>query len=310
MRRLIHPKSAVTGLLTFVSCMTMAASPPGPLRGRQVKSLSGVWKHRSDSSDAGVRDGWFKSIPTESENCRVPDAWVARRASPTAGIDWFWNTVTTPPVWKTAIVRIQMPLAGAETHLYVNGHLAIHSGTASGPLRLDVTSLLEFHGTNLIAIRIAGAPPTAPPAPHASWQPLLEDDPQIIVSDEACIDAVQVESRADGWVVVRVQIVNASDKSGDAQIVAEISPAEDPRRKAASAHQSVVVSPGSNRAEIMLHVKDPHRWAPESPFEYRVAVELRQNKDVLDNVIVPFVIPGSDTLRRKSTCLTASVVLE
>lgn len=266
--RLLECAIAVT--ISLAACTPeLHAEAPEPLKGRIIQSLNGPWKHKADTAGQGENAGWQRAIPSDAEEAALPAAWRMRGNA----IDWYWREVRLPKLWQTANVRLQLPPATGVFDLFVNGKKAV--ADANG-LLVDITKQIDATAANVIAIRLEAKPP-APPAARDL------DEIDLLISDEAYIESAEVITELGGWIKARVNMRNASDKTGDADLVLDLYRG---KRKFATTQQSIVISPGRNRAELSIRIK-PSR-SPDESRDCIAMIELRQKRDLLDNVRLPF----------------------
>jgi hypothetical protein len=207
----------------------------------------------------------------------------------TETIVWFWRTVSLPDKWKKRSVRIRVFEGPEKIELWVNGAQTGQPVRSTGTLRptildrspsrsasaqtFDITGLVGVTSPNLIALRV---PADATPAA------LVEVS--AMAADEAYIEDVTVDASVTDWVSLRVALRNTSDKSGDAELEAAIIDRTKPKSKLSRAVQRIAVSPGLNRADMLLRFRPPK--SNGTTRDYAVEVQFRQGKDLLDNETV------------------------
>jgi len=246
-----------------------------PQTGRQVAALDGIWEFRPDPEDRGLSRGWQREVPSDAVDVQVP---AVRPAAP--GALWYWRRLSTPKAHGTASIRLRFHGIGGKAQVWLEGESLGSAGPAWGPVEVDVTSRLKPGAESLLAVRIG--PERQPGMPLGLWQSV-----DLVVTDEAYLDSVAVDARPSGWLMVRVQMRNASQKSGDAELRVEVREARSGRR-VGGASQNLAVSPGRNTASVTLRVNRPKLWSPDESPLYMAEASLRQGRDVLDSVQTPF----------------------
>ncbi len=227
----------------------------------------------------------MRAAPEGANSVTVPQAW--REAGATRGPVWYWREFTLPAKWKTMNVRLRVRAPGAARY-WVNGKPLREPEVPSIPDTFDITRLVAPAGPNVLAVRSSGGAISARAEDRAPHLPSPEA--LLIASDEAHITGVTVSASSNGWVAVRVGLMNTTEKSGGAELRVEILEGAGRRpRLQAESTQNISVSPGLNRTEVLLRVKKPQFSTTDSPAPYRAVVSFRQTKDLLDNVDEPFV---------------------
>lgn len=273
---------SIIGLLAclFTPVRASAQTP----HGREHLSLNGEWKSLEESGRDGAALGWTKSLPIEAKPRAFPE-----RSAHSSGAVWYWREATLPTGWTKLNVRLRLTGISGLISAWVNGRPAEIEIQGGSSITFDVTKQLMPNAANALSIRVA---PTAPAKTSESKNSIGQAaEIELIASDEAHIESVEVQPAVQGWITVHVRMTNTSDKTGDAQLQAEVFDATQPKKRVAVSTISVVVSPGKNRADISMKLKPPKATEGESEVHYRATVTFRQNKDTLDNETVSFVVP-------------------
>jgi len=261
--------------LGLILMLVALLAPAEPLKGRSVQSLNGAWLFSEEPNGAIRAADWAKAPAPGARTTSVPSLWNCATAPNYRGVAWYWRTFTLPEAWKTQDIRVFFHGIAGESTCYLNGQ---QLGIVSSPYTLvqfDITKLVRWNEPNVLALRVDASKSALG---GGIWQ-----DVELVASDEAHIMDVKVASEANGWVTVRVDLENTSQKTGDAEIYLDVVEGETDKSVARTL-QHVEVSPGRNRTDVLLHVKRPRLWSPADPFLYVARVSFRQGPDILDNV--------------------------
>lgn len=265
----------------LVASFGLAGFAGPPLRGRETVIVDGAWRFRPDPLNRDAPAGWTTRIPESTTEFTVPGVWAANGAPQT--VSWYWREFDAPAAWKEKgrHVRLRFGALAVGSRVWVNGEVAGESRLAGLPIDLDVSASIRSGERNLIAVRepLRGAAAARSEGDNRGiWQ-----SASLIVADEAHITNLAVNAKQNGWVTVQVSLRNASDKTGAAELRAELFRADDPKKRVAAATQNVTVTPGENRADIAIKVNRPEPWSPGKPSLYVARVAFMQDRDILDN---------------------------
>ncbi|MGC8669213.1 MAG: sugar-binding domain-containing protein [Chthonomonadales bacterium] len=264
--------------LGLVVMLLAVLSPAEPLKGRAVQTLDGRWLFREQAVQGASVAGWVREPAPDARATQVPSLWNCATAPSYHGTGWYWRTFETPSAWKDQNVRLFIHGVVGKGMCYLNGTLLGSVSSPYRPAQFDITKLIKWQEPNVLAIRVEAA---------AAGLGGIWKDVELVASDEAHITGVLIVAEASGWVTARVDLENTSQKTGDAEVYLEVSELGQ-KKLVAETIQHVEVSPGRNRAELLLHVKKPHLWSPNAPFLYSARVSFRQGRDILDDVDTVF----------------------
>lgn len=253
-------------------------APAEPLKGRSVETLNGPWLFREQPSANASAADWMRAPAPDARTTNVPSLWTCSTAPGYHGTAWYWRSFEVPSQWKDQNVRLFFHGIAGEATCYLNGALL---GTVPGPYgvaQFDVTRVVKRQEANLLAVRVDASKGSLEEGAGGIWQTV-----ELVASDEAHLTSVRVVAEASGWVTVRADVENTSQKTGDAEMRLDVLEAGQ-NKVVANTVQHVEVSPGRNRTELLLHVNKPHLWSPDAPYLYTARVSFTQGRDVLDNV--------------------------
>jgi beta-galactosidase/beta-glucuronidase len=266
---------------------------PGPVlgqtpHGREYLSLNGVWHCIEENGTDGIAAGWVAAKPSEAQQVVVPNSPSFKPK----GVVWYWREATLPAGWTKLNIRLRFQSVAGQPSVWINGKPSSVETQITASATFDITKELTANTPNRIAVRLIPRP-SPNNAKSSSESGRIEDEVTLIASDEAHIESIDAEPGPVGWITLHVRMNNTSDKSGDAQLQAEVFEASEPKKRISASTINVVVSPGRNRADMSLKIKRPKEPTPAAPRLYRATVTFRQLKDILDNDTVSFSVPAS-----------------
>ena len=271
--------------------------------GRDTLTLDGgSWRGKIDADDSGEKLDWQKAIPGEAQSVAVPETPMALPA----GSVWRWREFTVPARWKGQTVRLQFGAVSEIADIWLNGEpLGAHRGGVL-PFEFVVTKTLRLNAKNLLALRIRSE----------LNQPVgIGQSVALAAHDEAyLLDAFPQAGRA-GNLSVPATLFNASDKSGDAELDADVFDPQAPKKFVLQSKQNLNVSPGRNVTTLTLNARRNSflLWTPQKPQMYTLAFNFHQGTDSLDNLQVLFGFrdwgykDGAITLNGAALTLKSSV---
>lgn len=216
------------------------------------------------------------------------------------GVGWYRRRVNLEPRWTDRRVFLHFEGANQVVDVFVNGHRAGHHEGGYTAFAFDVTDLVRFDRENVLAVRVDNSHDPAVPPLDADFTFYggIYRDVWLVVTDAVHIEVldhaspgvfidtpevserearVRVRGRAvnDGTVPKTIEVVSlVLDHRG--RSVAELrTPLTLPSDTAAHFEQTSAVIPG------------PRLWSPDSPYLYRVLVEIREGERTLDRVESP-----------------------
>jgi hypothetical protein len=250
-------------------------------------NLNGTWDFRFDPHDEGLEAGWFRPgaegfdrkivvpFPWESELSGIHDT------SGKSQIGWYRRSFRVPDDFpKDQRVWLRFEAVDWRADVWLNGRrVGEHEGGYT-PFELDATPLLLTHGAeNVLVVRAYD--PTDPSLPTGKqvgwytttsgiWQTVwLEARPRVdlrgftvrttIEPPQAEIAVEVAGAVPDGWM---------AEVHSDDPAIGLVSAPVEPRANG---------SAGGGRATIVVPVRDPMLWTPETPHLYDITLKLKDS---------------------------------
>ena len=302
--------------LLIVTPTASAASPDRQLDRLHpgAVSLSGRWSFKLDPESIGKRDQWFTPGAAFPEHIQVPGCWDAqgkgipgaittvanaddtqphvRAISAYNGEAWYKRTFRVPESWRGRVTWLNVGGVNDRAEVWINGRPAgAHDGYCTG-FKLDITDLLIAGSDNDCTILVSNAP-----RPEGN----LEGCFDFYTNWGGIYRDVWLESTSTTW-VDRVRVIPEL-ATGSVRVRACVK-GKDPAGRDMSVRFSVIPSGGSKTVaecdrelrcdadsveiEAVIPINDAKLWSPESPYLYRIRVQLMSGGKVIDSVVDRF----------------------
>ncbi len=310
--------ASLSNLSKFVLAVVAALLVPfaAMAEPRQVHDLSAGWRFHQGDPEAQPLSAEFDD--SGWQQVAVPHSWNrlgeyrSERSEATnafQGASWYRLHLATPKSSPGDRHILQFDGVGTVADVWFNGqHLGQHHGGYSA-FRFDVTDLVRPAGQNMLVVRADNSKP-APGSPTADTLPLSGDffpygglyrGVSWIVAPPEQIDLFDhggpgvyastlsaSEDRAEVRVVTRLH--NFRSRARNVELVATVS--DDRGVKAQMTSKPVRLLPGKvAETDQRLSVPRPRLWnGRRDPYLYKLTVELRSGRKLLDRVEQPLGI--------------------
>ena len=257
-------------------------------------SLDGEdWLTAPDPTNAGRDEHWWESSRHDARSTRIPWVFLADFKN-YHGVMWYWRRLTVPanplPSGRTLL---RFWAVHYKADVWVNGvAVGSHEG-AETPFAFDVTGAVKPGAENLIAVRVLNPTKATPidgllidQVPHR-W-PTSElgdfsqggnvynyggilDSVELLIVPAFRIDDLYVHpDPATGEIRTQIKLSN-SGKPAAARLEFIVSEART-GAVVKALQLDVGLSPGENRFDTRVDVKNPRLWQLNDPHLYRVTV--------------------------------------
>ncbi len=301
----------VLSILSFISISVVSAdtSVAGfyllSASGRQVYNFNTGWRFmRGDLKNAqstGFDDSSWEVVATPHTVQLMPaEASGCRNYQ---GIAWYRKHFVVPVQSKGMDVFVHFEAIMGKQKFFLNGKLIKEHFGGYLPITLDLTSLgVQAGDTCLLAVMADNSddksyPPGKPQytLDFAYHGGIYRDVWMICKNKVAITDAIEAAEVAGGGVFVHYD--NISEKNADVYVNTELKNSS-LKTKTVALETSIVDNSGkivrklSNKISLKAgesktvyqktSVKDPHLWAPETPYLYKVNLLVKENGKPLD----------------------------
>ncbi len=253
---------------------------------RNIINLNRDWKFIQE--DAGLPE----ELPQEWGTVDLPHTWNAvdghdGNGSYARGKFWYAKSFSTPvqPL-SGGKVYVEIPAAGQQATVYVNGSEVIYHEGGYSTFRKDITELCREDGENLLVVACSNEnkssvyPQSADftfygglyrgvnliSVPESHFELEYYGGPGIQITPKPCEDGGAI-FEIESWVVngdenftVMYSVLDAQGK----EVAAGVRPVDD--------------------TKITLYVPDAHKWEIDSPYLYTVTAILQRRNEAYDEV--------------------------
>ncbi|MBB6734206.1 sugar-binding domain-containing protein [Cohnella zeiphila] len=137
--------------------------------------VSGQWRYRLDSADAGLEQGWYEDTFHEEDRLRLPGTTnengvgeepvfpaelnketvrSLRQRHRYVGAVWYQREIRIPDDWSDKLATLFLERVMFESRVWIDGREAGMQDSLSVPHRFDVSGLLRPGGTHRLTIRV------------------------------------------------------------------------------------------------------------------------------------------------------------
>lgn len=271
---------------------TLSVLRPQQNNFRQAIDLSGVWQFRVDSLQQGEAQGWAKGL-SQTQPIAVPGSWNDQidGLHNYLGHAWYETTCFVPEAWQSERVMLRFGSATYAAKVWVNGtYVGGHEG-GSLPFALDLSGAARYGQDNKIVVEVDNelSPSRVPtgmvegkmrnyPYTNYDFFPFsglhravtLYTVPRRASIEDVAITTEQAVEGAVGRLNVKVR--KLGDASGARLTVSD----------ATGVVAKGLVSFASAEASASIAIPRVKLWSPESPYLYKVKVELMKGNRVVD----------------------------
>lgn len=209
-----------------------------------------------------------------------------------AGTGWYRKTFTAPSDWKDKRVSIEFDGVYKSATVYLNGHKLADHPYGYTAFNVDLTSQLNFAGTNLLAVRVDNSA-----QPNSRWYSgsgiyrhirVVVTNPAHVAHWGVFVTTPEVSS-ASAKVSLRTRVAN--EAATQAAVTIETTLFDKAGNKVGTTQSKLAIAPGAeSEAAQEIAVSNPALWSPDSPTLYRAVSVVRQDGKVIDQVETPFGI--------------------
>ncbi|MBV9470263.1 MAG: hypothetical protein JO316_04745 [Abitibacteriaceae bacterium] len=242
-------------------------------------NLNGIWEYQSGAANDAVPVGQKLSseilvpFPVESALSGVMEHHDRL---------WYRRTFTVPATWQSKHLMLNFGAVDYEAEVFVNGKsVGVHQGGYL-PFSYDITPFLNPTGPQELIVRVfdptdSGGQPRGKQTTHPGG---IMYTPTTGIWQTVWLEPVSPASIQNLKIVPdidqsRVRItVNAPDATPNAQAVLKII-------DGASVIRTLRAKPNT---ELLIPIRKPKLWSPDSPFLYGLDVTLMQGRAASDHV--------------------------
>ena len=209
-----------------------------------------------------------------------------------AGIGWYRKTFSAPAGWRGKRVSIEFDGVYRDSTVYLNGHKLGTQPYGYTSFIFDLTSDLNFKGTNVLAVRADNSA-----QPNSRWYSGsgIYRHVRLVVADPTHVAHwgvfVTTPTVSDGSATVSIRTKVTNDSAKPSGVTIETKLYDRAGREAGTKESTLTIVPGQEmEAAQTITVSNPALWSPASPTLYRAISRIRKDGKVIDQVVTPFGI--------------------
>ncbi|HIC89750.1 MAG TPA: glycoside hydrolase family 2 [Anaerolineae bacterium] len=282
-------------------------------------SLTGTWKYLQAGSE--VVDSYYDPdyVDLGWHEMEIPNNWYLAGLN-YHGIIWFRREFEVPETWRGRVVRLRFEGVDYFADVWLNGQPLGHHEGYFQPFQFDVADLLNYGGTNVLAVRvnspyeeygtvwhhhktlIKGIFEHHDTRPGGGWGPAGQEyntggiwnDVLLQVSDYITVDDVKLTATsADGEMLhaggdahlkAELTLTNHADTSTDVTVEIALTPRNFEGANRYLVRSGAHLRRGRNSVVVEATIKQPALWWPWDrghPNLYTVSIAVKEGDAVI-----------------------------
>jgi hypothetical protein len=248
------------------------------------------WQFRADPDGVGDASGWSQAIPGDTQAVSLPHTWNIGRWHDYLGVAWYFRPLDVPPPGPGGHVELHFGATFYKARVWLNGiEIGQHEGGFTA-YSFDITQQLHAH--NVLAVRIDNRPgiDTIPgfaerglPQARYDWWTYggIVRDVWLTTTGPAWVQRQSIRSEHRGTeseIHDRIYLKSALAKSAPITVHTV---AFDADNKAQASDTQTISLQGAHEVAVSLRIANPKLWNIDTPYLYRMQVELRDSRNTL-----------------------------
>lgn len=267
-------KSFFTNLLKII-CLLLGIAIPSLA---QKTTLDGTWSFRTDPTNVGEQQGWFRPEANivSWDSLPVPGNWDLRNEyAHYVGKGWYRRTFNTPNQLGSNVARLLFEAVYHDCTVWLNGQKLGENHSGFLPFEFDVTKLLNANGPNTVVVCTDNSLTRG-----AIWNwGGIRRPVSLVVSNPVRIVRQHITpsvdlSKKSASVSVRVFLQNHDNQAAETAGTVQLTASNGFTRSL----PFKVSIPGSGTASVVVQTtvtpKETHLWHFDDPFLYTSNVTL------------------------------------
>jgi beta-galactosidase len=203
------------------------------------------------------------------------------------GVGWYRKSFSLPEEDRDRRIYLEFDGAFRNSTVWINGYLVGRQPSGYTSFHYDISDLLNFGGTNLVAVRLDARQ-------YEGWWYegaglyrhvwLLKVSPVHVIPSGVFVHAQPAADGAAWEVTVETELANQSEQACDCTIVSTILDAGGNVVAAAQSEHSLASGDRPPAVIQSVQVNQPQIWSLDDPYLYRLKTELRCGEGVLVDV--------------------------
>jgi beta-galactosidase len=275
--------------------------------GQGVQSFNEGWEFVKEIDSVFVGQLIGKSIEVQWENISLPHT---ANIEPTQKVKQQWQGTcfyrkefSIPETSRGKHIAIQFDAAMQVADVYLNGKPVFRHLGGYLPFYIDISDKVRFDAENVILVKLNNednsfVPPGKPLADlDFNYYSGIYRNVWLIVKEKLYIsNAIAANKTAGGGILVqyenitpasavlsvKIEIKNDFAANRDAQVRLTLADHSGKTVVQSSSEVKPIGVADHGTFTLTADIRNPHLWSPESPYLYRLTVELLQNGSVID----------------------------
>ena len=202
------------------------------------------------------------------------------------GVGWYRKSFNLAEEDRGRRIYLEFDGAFRDSTVWINGYLVGRQPSGYTSFHYDISDLLNFGGTNLVAVRLDASKfegwwyEGAGLYRHV-W--LLKVSPVHVIPWGVFVHAQPAADGQEWDVTVETELANQADQACDCTIVSTILDAGGSVVAAVQSEQTLASGDRPQAVKQSVQIAPPHLWALDDPYLYHLKTELRCSDASVDN---------------------------
>jgi beta-galactosidase len=269
---------------------------------RNIININSGWKFTKQDEIQALH----KSYNDESwENIHLPHTWNAIDGTNGfhyyTGACWYRKEFMVDSLAQGDKVYIEFNGSNSITDVYVNGkHMGQHKGGYS-TFRFDITEVVEFGKTNLLAVKVDNTvvDDVYPQKADFTFFGGIYRDVNLVIVNHVHFDLLDYGSKGvyivqeevneeKASLNIKARVTNTNEEDFKARVWLEIFDAAG-RLTTYRAKEVIVSAGGTTEVELPAMIEAPTLWnGSQNPYLYEAKISLQSFNDTIDELSIPF----------------------
>ncbi len=291
---------AATFTLLF-PCCSLFAQTAGPSGARLELAADAGWKFVL-ADPQGAEQGSFSDVAWRTVD--LPHDWSIEsspeKSNPggagegffPGGVGWYRKAFSAPAAWQGKRISVEFDGVYRNATVYLNGHKVGTHPYGYTSFAFDLTSYLNFTGSNVLSVRVDNSA-----QPNSRWYSgsgiyrhvrMVVTDPTHVAHWGVFVTTPGASS-ASAAVSIRTRVVNESGSA--AEVTVKTTLYDRAGREAGTKESTLSLAPAAElEAAQTISIANPALWSPASPTLYKAVSQVSREGKVVDQITTPFGI--------------------
>ena len=270
-----------------------ALSSPGQNSPRKIEELSNEWKFLIDVQNIGEKEKWFSenSIWNNASKAKVPGAWDLMEEGmwQYEGVGWYQTNIKAENFTAGKRNEIIFNRVMFHSKVWLNGEYLGENLGGYLPFSFNLSEKLKQGRENSLVVRVDNKYRIEwlPASGQVEWVQYggILDPVELISTEKTYISDLTVITTPENngaKVTCSVDVSNESESDAEMELSVKIS------GPSGTVNKSIPIKYKSGehrKTDLDLLINKPDLWSPEQPVLYKVAVNLKKDGAVIDDLV-------------------------